>query len=133
MIVTVEQPSTHMAQSSPSSCRENNILTFFSMPLCLSSYTVWSKELGTITWIIDTGVSDYIICTLHLYTSDVINVASVVALLNRERINFTCEGIVRISLALVFNNVICVPSFKFNLISAKRLAKDSTCCLVFSF
>ena len=40
-------------------------------------------------------------------------------------------GTVKISEKFTLYNVLCVPSFSFNLISVSQLAKSTLCCLIF--
>lgn len=61
-----------------------------------------------------------------------VDVASTVGLLDGEKVQVVSVGTVKISQDLILNNVLCIPTFSFNLLSARRLAKDSQFCLIFS-
>ena len=50
---------------------------------------------------------------------------------NGESALVTHIGIVKVSENLVLSNVLCVPSFNFNMISVSQLAKSILCCLIF--
>ena len=50
---------------------------------------------------------------------------------NGESALVTHIGTVEISSKLVLHNVLCVPSFTFNLLSVSKLAKSISCCLMF--
>ena len=52
-------------------------------------------------------------------------------LLNGEKAIVTHIGTVQISSTLTFTNVLCVPSFSFNLISVSKLTQTKHCCLIF--
>ena len=50
---------------------------------------------------------------------------------NGEQALVTHVGTVQISLTLVLTDVLCVPSFGFNLISVSKLTQNLFCCLIF--
>ena len=65
------------------------------------------------------------------FTSITATLNTFVNLPNSETALVTHIGTVRLSEKLVLSNVLCVPSFSFNLISASQLAKSILCCLIF--
>ena len=65
------------------------------------------------------------------FTSITATLNTFVNLPNGETALVTHIGTVRLSEKLVLSNVLCVPSFSFNLISASQLAKSILCCLIF--
>ena len=65
------------------------------------------------------------------FTSITTTLNTFVNLPNGETALVTHIGTVRLSEKLVLSNVLCVPSFSFNLISASQLAKSILCCLIF--
>ena len=50
---------------------------------------------------------------------------------NGEQALVTHIGTVHISPSLILTDVLCVPSFTFNLISVSKLTKSLHCCLIF--
>ena len=50
---------------------------------------------------------------------------------NEEQALVTHIGTVTISSTLILTDVLCVPSFTFNLISVSKLIKSLCCCLIF--
>ena len=68
------------------------------------------------TWVIDTGATDHIVHFVHLFTKFT-TVSCVVALPNGETAMVTHIGSITLSSNLILHNVLCVPSFSFNLLS----------------
>jgi hypothetical protein len=83
------------------------------------------------TWIIDTEATDHMISSVTLFTSITAIVSQKVKLPNGHFAQVTHIGTVRLSEHLTFTNVLCVPSFSFNLISASQLLRTIHCCLIF--
>ena len=81
------------------------------------------------TWVIDTGATDHIVHSIHLFT-EFTTVSCVVALPNGETAMVTYIGSITLSSTLILHNVLCVPSFSFNLLSVSQLTKSCSCCLV---
>ena len=81
-------------------------------------------------WVIDTGAIDHIVYSIHLLT-DFTVVNCVVALPNGETALVTHIGSICLFENLVLTNVLCVPSFSFNLLSVSQLTKKMHCCLIF--
>ena len=65
------------------------------------------------------------------FTSITATLNTFVNLPNGESTLVTHIGIVEISSKLILHNVLCVPSFTFNLLSVSKLAKSISCCLMF--
>lgn len=82
-------------------------------------------------WILDAEASDHLICFTSFFTSIQTNVSYCVALPNGENVPIIHVGTVKIFKAITLHNVLCIPSFIFNLILAKKLAQSLNCCLVF--
>jgi Flp pilus assembly protein protease CpaA len=58
-------------------------------------------------------------------------VSTQVKLPNGQFAAVTHIGTVRISNDLILTDVLCIPSFSFNLLSASKLTKSLCCCLIF--
>jgi hypothetical protein len=82
-------------------------------------------------WVIDTGATYHIVCSVSLLTSITSLVIKKVRLPNGNSAVVTHIGIVRISVNLILTNVLCVPSFSFNLISVSKLVKFFKCYFIF--
>ena len=82
-------------------------------------------------WVIDTRATDHMVHSVSYFTSVTPTLSTHVNLPNGKIALVTHIGTVRISKSLILNNVLCVPSFTFNLISVSQLAKSILCCLIF--
>ena len=112
------------------------------MSLCLHSSTnlehsVFSPHLGIPPallpneWIIDSGAIDHMVHSIS-YLTKITSVAHIsVKLLNGESVLVTHVGQVQFSCDLVLDNVLCVPSFSFNIISIGKLTHYLKCCCIF--
>jgi hypothetical protein len=83
------------------------------------------------TWIIDTGATDHMINSISLFTSITANISTKVKLPNGQFALVTHIGTVKISAHLTLTNVLCVPSFSFNLLSVSKLVRSFNCCFLF--
>ena len=83
------------------------------------------------TWVIDTGATDHIVCSVNLLSSITAIAQSIVELPNGETASVTHIGTINLSSSLTLHNVLCVPSFTFNLLSVSTITKSHPCCLVF--
>ena len=83
------------------------------------------------TWVLDTGATDHFVCSVDLLTSITATVQSLVHLPNGESAQVTHIGTVILSSSLTLTNVLCVPSFSFNLLSVSTLTLSQPYCLVF--
>jgi len=90
-----------------------------------------TSQTSSHPWIIDTGATDHMICSISYFSSITAMVNSFVKLPNGQLAKVTHIGTVQLSVHLVLTNVLCIPSFSFNLISASKLTKNSQCCLIF--
>ena len=80
---------------------------------------------------LDTGATDHIIHSVDMFTKITNSITSFVQLPNGERVVVTHIGTIQITPSLVLENVLCVPSFTFNLISISQLTKSLSCCCIF--
>ena len=81
------------------------------------------------TWVIDTGATNHIVCSVSTSITAITN--AIVELPNGETASVTHNGTFVLSSSLTLNNVLCVPSFTFNLLSVSIITKTQPCCLVF--
>ncbi|XP_019157450.1 PREDICTED: uncharacterized protein LOC109154018 [Ipomoea nil] len=83
-----------------------------------------------INWILDSGATDHIACFIE-YFDDYHKVHGVsVQLPNGETVSVTHIGQVRLHADIMLHNVLCIPSFAFNIISVSKLTKQSDCEVV---
>jgi len=71
------------------------------------------------------------VCSISYLTTITSTVSRFVKLPNGQFARVTHIETVKISALLTLTNVLCVPSFSFNLISASQLTKLFSCCLIF--
>ncbi|KAM3013444.1 hypothetical protein FF2_026299 [Malus domestica] len=83
-------------------------------------------------WIFDTGATDHMVCSPSLMTTSVPVYNRQVHLPNHALADITHIGTVRLSNDLVLYNVLCVPSFKLNLISVSKITNTSSCFVIFT-
>ena len=67
-------------------------------------------------WVIDTRATNHMVHSITCFTTITATLNTFVNLPNGEVASVTYIGIVKISKHLTFHNVLCVPSFIFNLI-----------------
>ena len=89
------------------------------------------SAFANIDWIIDTGATDHMVHSISVFSSIACVSNTYVYLPNGERALVTHVGIVHLTKKLIVTDVLCVPSFTFNLISFSHLNKSLTCCLIF--
>ena len=81
--------------------------------------------------VIDIGATNHMVHSLSCFTTVTAIVNTFVNLPNGETALVTHVGTIRISENLILTNVLCVPSFSFNLLSVSQLSKTTLCCLIF--
>jgi len=86
---------------------------------------------GHKTWVIDTGASDHIVCSVTLMHSFTSISQCFVELRNGESTQVTHVSSAHVSTNLTLHHVPCVPSFSFNLLSVNKLTQKLPYCLVF--
>ena len=101
------------------------------------THSIFSAKLvnrtcfGTTDWVIDTCATDHMVHSVSCFTTLIATLNIHVNLPNGEVALVTDIGTVKINENLILYNVLCVPSFSFNLISVSQLAKSILCCLIF--
>ena len=79
-----------------------------------SAQIVNRKAYNMETWVIDTGATDHIVCSVSLLTSITAISHFMVQLPNGESAVVTHVGTIQLSSHLILTNVLCIPSFSFN-------------------
>ena len=69
--------------------------------------------------------------SLAFFTSITSVVQISIRLPNGDMAKVTHIGIVQLSSTLILHNVLCIPSFSFNLISVCKLTQHPSCCCIF--
>jgi hypothetical protein len=101
-----------------------------------SQYFVFSSCHTTIScpshaWIIDTGATDHMVNSIYLFTFITATISTKIKLSNGHFALVTHVGTVQISTHLTLTDVLCVPSFSFNLLSVSKLVKTFNFCFLF--
>ena len=99
-------------------------------------YSVFSSQVDTThlcstDWILDSGATDHMIHSLHFFTSVTSIVHFSVKLPNGDMAKVTHIGTVKLTSTLTLENVLCIPSFSFNLVSINKLTQSSSCYCIF--
>lgn len=125
----------------------SNMQTSFSILLWFSSLEIAINFAGTSihftnnvyhdhsyysnNWIVDTGATDHITPFSHIL-HNVTSFHSILHLPNGSTTSVTQMGSVMLSSDIVLQNVLCVPSFAYNLLSVSKLLKDAKCIATFA-
>jgi hypothetical protein len=139
-LITVTHPSAQSSIQAPIQPPSNMI----GIPMCLSTfckpnmaYFVFSNEyfdkssVFASEWVIDTSATDHMVTTTHYFTTMQLVHNVTVNLPNGQSVNVTHIGSIQLTTSLLLTNVLCVPSFDFNLISVSKLTSFLQCCIFF--
>ena len=126
-------PSANNVQSIlASSSSDENVHQISGIPsLCLSAFNSKHSNKLNVPWIIDTGATDHMICSPSLFSSIQSQTSFSVALPNGHTAAATHIGSAKVTNYITLQDVLCVPNFTFNLISARKLTQTLHCCLIF--
>ncbi|XP_022874262.1 uncharacterized protein LOC111393094 [Olea europaea var. sylvestris] len=131
---SINQPhsssANHVQGLNSLSPKHTNLSKISCTYTCSSTHI--SESSTTIPWVVDTGATDHMVCTMPFLTIIKSKISPPVALPNGAIALATHIGNVKITENLFLRDVLCVPSFSFNLISASKLAQGSNCCLIVS-
>lgn len=83
-------------------------------------------------WISDSGATHHIICSPRYYTHDVKKVKSFVQLPNELTIPISHIGTIRVNTYLILRNILCIPTFRINLVSIHKIVKDNDLSAIIS-
>ncbi|CAN1341474.1 hypothetical protein LINPERPRIM_LOCUS39179 [Linum perenne] len=98
-------------------------LPYSAGKFCLSSHEFTMHSHLHNAWIIDTGASDHMCCSLHHFIDSTPLTNTYITLPNNLKVPATHIGTIRTTGGLVLTNVLHVPSFNFNLISVSKLTR----------
>ncbi|XP_059436398.1 uncharacterized protein LOC132169376 [Corylus avellana] len=129
---SLAQPPAHFAHSAVGASGYHSSLNpRYSVFSATFVNMVPSSKQHKHSWIIDTGATDHMVSSPSFFTSITAVVSTCVNLPNGSIAAVTHIGTVKLSENLTLTEVLCVPSFAFNLISASKLIKHLRCCLIF--
>jgi hypothetical protein len=114
-----------------SSCSSSN----FTPNLLHSIFSAHTTSHSTIkhnSWIFDTGATDHIVHSISCLSTITSTIRATVELPNGNMVPVTHIGTVTLSPSLILTNVLCVPSFHFNLILVSKLVQSSLCLIFLS-
>ena len=130
LLALIQEPSAgHTVSTQPkqiasiSSCTVNTPISS-GMP---SSFTSFSGP-----WILDSGATDHVTCSLHNFHSHKQVSPITVKLPNGHFVRATCSGTIQLSPNITLHDVLYIPAFTFNLISISKLVSSVNCELIFS-
>jgi hypothetical protein len=126
---TPPQAASAISQFMPGNASTN----FHTMPKhsIFSVQNVNRTRFSHNTWILDTGATDHMIHSLCKFSSVTSSISTYIHLPNGEKALATHIGIVQVTASLLLTDVLCVPSFSFNLISISKLTNSPSCCVFF--
>ena len=79
----------------------------------------------------DTSATNHIMCFVQLLTTITATTQSMVQFPNGETAKVTNVGTIVLSSFFTLTDVLCVPSFTFNLLSVSTITQSQPYCLVF--
>lgn len=111
-----------------------NILTIHTVSptiaQCLSSSSFTNLHSPHF-WIVDNGATDHMVCSLSLLSTLSQPINAIASLPNGQYAQVTHIGSIQLSLHLMLQNVLYIPSFTFNLISTSKFTSTSQFGLIF--
>ncbi|XP_049390256.1 uncharacterized protein LOC125854717 [Solanum stenotomum] len=100
------------------------------------SYTLAFTSLARMnssSWIIDSGASEHMCFNPSVFNSlTPLSSPMFIILPNLTQVNITHKGTISIFSDLILENVLYVPSFKYNLLSVDKFVKQFQSCLLFT-
>ena len=113
--------------STPSPRETTNAAMLADKTFCFSA----SKP--KLKWIIDSGATDYITPSLHLFSFYIpLPYDSFINIPNGKQAKVHHIGNIQLTLSLTLCNALYVPDFHYNLLFASKLAKQLTAHVVFT-
>jgi hypothetical protein len=97
-----------------------------------SSHTTSHNNIKHNSWILDTGATDHVVHSISCFSTITSTIQATVELPNGNKVPVTLIETVKLSSSLILTDVLCVPSFHFNLISVSKLVHSSLCLIFLS-
>ncbi|XP_019167310.1 PREDICTED: uncharacterized protein LOC109163044 [Ipomoea nil] len=91
-----------------------------------------SVSLHSFSWILDSGATDHIACSLDSFDDYYVVEGTMVNLQNGKHIRVEHMGNITLGDGICLKNVLHIPSFKFNIISVSKLLNNSPHLLTFT-
>ena len=85
------------------------------------SSTIDISHLNPTDWILNSGATDHMVHSISFFRTITSSVQISIRLPNGDMAKVTHIGTVQVSASLILENVLCIPSFSFNLISIYKL------------
>jgi len=90
------------------------------------------SDSNFLDWIVDSGASDHMVGTTSLLNHGLtVSNPGKVQLATGDSATITQSGNSKLTGGDVIQDVLCVPTFKFNLLSVSKLTKELNCCALF--
>jgi len=84
-------------------------------------------------WIVDTGATDHMVSNSKMISNPKEKSKSIrgkVHLPNGDSLAISCVGNSELDQGII-SNVLCIPGFKYNLLSVSKLTRELNCCMLF--
>ena len=117
--------------------QEHEVSSIWSAPsldYSIFSSSVVTTHINSSDWIFCNGATDYRIHSIHffIFFTSINSIVQIsIRLPNGDMAKVSHIGTVQVSPTLLLENVLCIPSFSFNLISISKLTQSSSCCCIF--
>ena len=132
MAATTSQPSASNSYLETMASIASSFPFIPNLKYSIFSAKLVNKDMFTATdWVIDTRATNHRVHSISYFTTTTSTLNTHVKLPNGEIALVTHIGTIKITKTLILYDVLCVPSFSFNLISMSQLAKSVLCCLIF--
>ena len=102
-----------------------------SLDYSVFSSSAVTTQISSSDWILDSGATNHMIHSIHFFTSITSIVHISIRLLNGDMAKVSHIGIVQVTPTLLLENVLCIPTFSFNLMSISKLTQSSSSCCIF--
>ena len=111
----------------------HELSSIWSFPLeyPVFSSTIDISHLDPTDWILDSGATNHMVHSITFFKTITSSVQILVRLPNGDMDKVTHIGTVQVSASLILENVLCIPSFSFNLVSICKLTQNPSCCCIF--
>ena len=133
--VVVETPQVANIIAQPSIGLQGHelsgIWSFPSLEYSVFSSIVDTSHVNPTNWIPDSGATDHMVHSLTFFKTITSLVQISVRLPNGDMAKVTHIRIVQVSASLILENVICILSFSFNLVSISKLTQHPSCICIF--
>ena len=126
-------PGTSTTAQTPTRLNSSSTPHIPCIHYCLNALTHTHNKFSShhIPWIIDTGATDHMIYCPSFFTTITSIASHLVALPNGTHVPATHTSKIQLTPSICLTQVLCVPSFNFNLILVKKMTTNLTCSVIF--